>query len=47
VPSFVRHLRAANKSPRTIEAYQAATNLLAQFLVERPMPTVADPLRRS
>jgi len=46
VPSWVRHLRAANKSPATIRAYQSAGEGLALFLAERGMPTQAADVRR-
>lgn len=39
IPSFVRSLRAANLSPRTVETYQEAVGLFASFLVEKGMPT--------
>ncbi len=42
VPSFQRHLRAANKSPATITSYTYAAEGLATFLADRGMPT--DPL---
>ncbi len=38
-PSFVRALRAENKSPRTIQSYLEALNLFCAFLVDRGMPT--------
>jgi site-specific recombinase XerD len=46
VPSFVRHLRAENKSTRTIETYSEACDQLATFLSERGMPTQASAIRR-
>ncbi len=36
--SFRRHLRAANRSPRTVETYGEAIDQLAQFLAGRPDP---------
>jgi site-specific recombinase XerD len=36
--SFLRHLRAQNKSPQTITAYGYAVSGLAAFLAERGMP---------
>jgi site-specific recombinase XerD len=46
VTSFVRHLRAANKSEQTVLAYRYAADGLAAFLAERGMPTRADLIRR-
>jgi site-specific recombinase XerD len=46
VSSWVRHLRASNKSPRTIKSYQEAAEQLAGFLAERGMPTQAASIRR-
>lgn len=43
--SFGRHLRAANLSPRTIDAYTDAAEGLRRFLVERGMPTQVDAIR--
>ena len=38
VKSFERHLKAANKSPRTIKSYIEAANLLDGFLADKGMP---------
>jgi site-specific recombinase XerD len=46
VASFVRHLRATNKSEKTVEAYRYAAEGLAAFLADRGMPTRADLIRR-
>jgi site-specific recombinase XerD len=46
VSSWVRHLRAANKSLRTIQSYQESAEQLAAFLAERGMPTQAASIRR-
>jgi site-specific recombinase XerD len=46
VTSFQRHLRAANRSPATIETYSQSTHQLAAFLTERGMPTEAAKVRR-
>jgi site-specific recombinase XerD len=46
VISFQRHLRAANRSPATIETYSQSTHQLAAFLTERGMPTEAAKVRR-
>lgn len=46
VRSFERHLRATNKSPKTIETYLAAAGQLVDFLNERGMPTEAPAVRR-
>lgn len=44
--SFRIHLRAENKSPRTIETYLVAVDLLGRFLVERGMPVEPDAISR-
>lgn len=46
IRSFERHLRAANRSPRTIETYHEATSQLVRFLKARGFPTDAVKLRR-
>jgi site-specific recombinase XerD len=46
VTSFVRHLKAGNKSEATVMAYKYAADGLAQFLHERGMPTQAASIRR-
>jgi site-specific recombinase XerC len=46
LPSWRLHLEAANLSPRTIRAYTDDGALLAAFLADRGMPTVADNIRR-
>jgi len=46
VGSWTRHLRASNKSPRTIQSYEESAHQLAAFLAERGMPTVAANIRR-
>jgi site-specific recombinase XerD len=46
VTSFIRHLRAENKSAQTIIAYRYAAVGLASFLAERGMPTRAADIRR-
>jgi site-specific recombinase XerD len=46
VTSFQRHLRAANRSPATIETYTQSADQLARFLAERGMPTEAASVRR-
>ena len=44
--SFVRHLRAGNKSPRTIETYLAAVDLFGSFLTAQGMPKAVNAVRR-
>ncbi|MGH2627407.1 MAG: tyrosine-type recombinase/integrase [Anaerolineales bacterium] len=44
--SFERYLRAANRSPRTVEAYLEAVEQLGRFLAGRGMPTDAARMRR-
>ena len=36
IPSFERHLRAENKSPRTIQSYTEAVRRLHDFLTVKP-----------
>jgi site-specific recombinase XerD len=45
-PSFVRHLRAENKSPRTIQAYLLAVDGLSRFVADRGMPSEVTAIRR-
>ncbi len=44
--SFLRYLRASNRSPRTLETYGEALNQLSAFLAERGMPTVVANIHR-
>ncbi len=44
--SFVRHLRAANLSPRTIESYAESVRALATYLAEHGLPTDVAAIRR-
>lgn len=44
--SFIRHLRAGNKSPRTIQNYGEAVSQLAQFIDSRGMPSDVANIRR-
>jgi site-specific recombinase XerD len=46
IKSFGRHLRAANRSPRTIEKYLLAATQLARFLAAHGLPTNAAEVRR-
>jgi site-specific recombinase XerC len=46
LPSWRLHLEAANLSPRTIRAYTDDGALLAAFLADKGMPTVAGNIRR-
>ncbi len=46
LPSFRRHLRAGNLSPKTIRSYGDGTALFARFLEERGMPTAVPNIRR-
>jgi len=46
LPSWARHLRAANLSPRTIQSYGEAARRLDAFLAERGMPTGVGSIRR-
>ncbi len=40
-PSFLRHLRAKNRSPKTVKAYREAADQLVAFLADQGMPTDA------
>jgi site-specific recombinase XerD len=46
IKSFERHLRSANRSPRTIEKYTLATRQLTRFLAAEGLPTNAAEVRR-
>ena len=46
IPSFQRSLRAANRSPRTVQSYTEAAEQLADYFVRRGMPTAVDSIRR-
>lgn len=46
IPDFLRSLRAANKSPRTVDTYGEASRQLLAFLIDAGMPTDADTIRR-
>jgi site-specific recombinase XerD len=46
LPSWQRHLRAANLSPRTITAYLSTGESLVRFLRAAGMPTAASGIRR-
>lgn len=46
MPSWQRHLRAQNRSPRTIQSYQEAVLQFAAFLEHRGLPTAVEVERR-
>lgn len=46
VPSWTRHLRAANLSPRTVQSYAESARRLGAFLDQRGMPSEVDSIRR-
>jgi site-specific recombinase XerD len=46
LPSFIHHLRAENKAPRTIQAYTEATRRLHDFLATAGMPTRVESIAR-
>jgi site-specific recombinase XerD len=46
LPSWLRHLRAANRSPNTIATYRDAVVAFHTFLVDRGMPTAVEAIRR-
>ena len=46
VESFVRHLRAENKAPKTIRTYVQAVEQLVRYLAQAGMPTGVDHIHR-
>ena len=46
MPSFQRHLRAENKSPRTVESYTEAVRRLHDFLSAKGMPVTVASITR-
>src|SRR5947207_2004223 len=46
LPSWRRHLRAENKSARTIQSYEEAAEQFAEFLTRSGMPTEVAKLTR-
>jgi site-specific recombinase XerD len=46
LPSWQRSLRAARRSPRTVQSYTEAAEQLEDFLVRRGMPTAVDSIAR-
>jgi site-specific recombinase XerC len=46
LPSWQRSLRAARRSPRTLQSYTEAAEQLADFLIRRGMPTAVESIRR-
>ena len=46
VPSWARHLRAANLSPRTVQSYSESARRFSAFLAQRGMPTDVSSIRR-
>ena len=44
--SFARHLRAGNRSPKTVKTYMESVGLFDRFLAERGMPRQASAIRR-
>jgi site-specific recombinase XerD len=46
LPSFQRSLKAANRSPRTVQSYTEAAEQLADFLVRSGMPSAVGSIRR-
>jgi site-specific recombinase XerD len=46
LPSWARHLRAENKSPRTVQSYLEASGQFVAFLATRGLPTDAAGIRR-
>ncbi len=46
LPSWQRSLRAARRSPRTVQSYTESAERLSDFLVRRGMPTAVASIRR-
>jgi site-specific recombinase XerD len=46
LPSWQRSLRAARRSPRTVQSYTESAEQLSDFLVRRGMPTAVDSIAR-
>ena len=46
ITSFVRHLRAGNLAPRTIQSYEESARQLAAYLAAAGMPTAVAHIRR-
>jgi len=46
LPSWQRSLRAARRSPRTVQSYTEAAEQLSDFLVRKGMPTAVTSIRR-
>lgn len=46
LPSWQRSLRAARRSPRTVQSYTESAEQLSDFLVRKGMPTAVDSIRR-
>jgi site-specific recombinase XerC len=46
LPSWQRSLRAARRSPRTVQSYTEAAEQLADFMVRHGMPSAVDSIRR-
>jgi site-specific recombinase XerD len=46
LPSWQRSLRAARRSPRTVQSYTEAAEQLSDFLVRKGMPTAVESIRR-
>jgi hypothetical protein len=46
LPSWQRSLRAARRSPRTVQSYAEAAERFSDFLLRRGMPTAVDSIRR-
>ena len=46
LPSWQRSLRAARRSPRTVQSYTESAEQLSDFLVRQGMPTAVESIRR-
>jgi site-specific recombinase XerD len=46
IPSFRRHLRAANLSPRTVRGYTDSTEIFCKYLSQHGMPTTVTSITR-
>lgn len=46
IPSFRRHLRATNLSPRTVRGYCDSCELVRRFLIQNGIPTTVTAIAR-
>ena len=46
IPSFRRHLRACNRSARTVRGYMDSTEIFRRYLTQHEMPTTVTAIKR-